>query len=152
MTSKHVSRIQCKKIQAKALNICHTEYETKIQEALLIRKANRRLNDNYRQNQWGYLKLSESHKPNLLLSPSVLIQPFQRCSTSNQCWAPQIFTLFRNRKFRKTALSGLQPQIRKFAVIFCSSATANDFLFPHIEPQTLLLFFSWFERRGDLRQ
>ena len=39
-------------------------------------------------------------------------------------------------------MGGPQPQIRKFAVIFCTSATANDFYFRELEPQTLLLFFS----------
>ena len=33
-----------------------------------------------------------------------------------QYWVPQIYTLFRNRKLRKKAMGGLQPQIRKFAV------------------------------------
>ena len=41
-----------------------------------------------------------------------------RCSLlqNDQCWAPQIQTVFRNRKFRKIAMGGPQPQIRKFAV------------------------------------
>ena len=35
---------------------------------------------------------------------------------SLQSWAPQIYTQFRNRKFRKTARGVPQPQIRKFAI------------------------------------
>ena len=57
----------------------------------------------------------------------------QKLVVCQQCWAPQIYTLSRNRKFRKIAMGGPQPQIRKFLVRlhnFCSSATANDFLFP----------------------
>ena len=48
-----------------------------------------------------------------------------------QCWAPPIHTPFRNRKNQWVVRN------RKFVVIFCTSATANDFLLP----QTLLLFF-----------
>ena len=42
-----------------------------------------------------------------------------------QYWAPQIYTQFRNRKVRKTAKGVPQPQIRKFAVTFRTSAIAN---------------------------
>ena len=33
-----------------------------------------------------------------------------------QSWAPQIYTQIRNRKYRKTARGGTQPQFRKFAI------------------------------------
>ena len=33
-----------------------------------------------------------------------------------QSWAPQIYSQFRSRKFRKTARGVPQPQIRKFAI------------------------------------
>ena len=37
---------------------------------------------------------------------------FKKWQTWYQCWAPQIYALFRNRKI---AMGGPQPQIRKFA-------------------------------------
>ena len=42
-----------------------------------------------------------------------------------QSWAPQNLHSFRNRKYRKTARGVPQPQSRKFAVTFRTSATAN---------------------------
>ena len=49
-------------------------------------------------------------------------------------------------------MAGPQPQIRKFAVIFCTSTTAMSFYFRKLEPQTLLLFFPGLIDRGDLLQ
>ena len=49
----------------------------------------------------------------LQLSMQIQLGNFQ---SNKQCWAPQLYTLFRNRKFRKIAMGGPQSQIRKFAV------------------------------------
>ena len=46
-----------------------------------------------------------------------------------QCWALQIYTPFCNCKFRKIAMGVSQLQIcGAFAIIFCTSTAANDFL------------------------
>ena len=63
---------------------------------------------------------------------------------------PQIQTVFRNRKFRKIAMGGPQPQIRKFAVIFCTSATANDFSLPQTWTANFAVFFFGLINREDL--
>ena len=44
----------------------------------------------WRQNQWGYLKLGQSHKTRLVLTSSSLIRPFQRYSISNTTSVPLI--------------------------------------------------------------
>ena len=47
--------------------------------------------EDYRQNQLGCLKLGQSHKTRLALTPSFLTQPFQKHSTLNTTWGPLMF-------------------------------------------------------------
>ena len=42
------------------------------------------------QNQWGYLELSESYQVRLAWTPSLLTQPLQRYSTSNNAGASNV--------------------------------------------------------------
>ena len=72
------------------------------------------------------------------------------------CWAPQIYTLFCNRKFRKIAVGGPQPQVCKFTAplrqFFALPQTQMTFYFRKLKSQTLLLFCPGLINRGDLEQ